>query len=310
MRGSDPTRVDPPRRSGSLDLIADGVADPRNEVALRVAAATFAVRCRLLPRVDAATAAAIRGEYDRVLVVERSEGARSLFAERLPPARVALIVGNERGGVGPPLRRVADTVLAIPTRASGVRSLNVAAAASVALSQVLMSAECEHVRPRPGRRPGVVLVDPIDPAQLGSSLRTAWALGWERVELLDGHQLWYTPDRTIFALGRGAARRHRNPIKVVPFDRCRVPAAVTVVTHGAAGALLRADPGLAGASLVAIPDERESAALATIAAWERAGSLVRWVSLNTPVIPAASDYRVVTAIVLAEIARRIGWRGE
>jgi hypothetical protein len=154
-----------------------------------------------------------------------------------------------------------------------------------------------------------VLLNPPDPAQLGSTLRTAWSLGWDRVSRADGNHVWYARDRATFALSRGAARRHRNPIRVVPFDAVRPPAAITVVTLGGPGPALRHDPCLAEAATIVVPDERDPAAHETAAALASTGSTVRWATLGVPVVSAPYDYRVVTAVALAEIARRIGWQG-
>ena len=100
----------------AIDLIADGIADPRNVPALLAAADLLGCRCLFRDRhdlrgqlagtpyaerlVEAPPLDAFREHYDLILAVENHENARSLFEYRPPKGRrLAMVVGNERKGL-------------------------------------------------------------------------------------------------------------------------------------------------------------------------------------------------------------------
>src|SRR5262245_48586315 len=97
----------------------------------------FQTRC-FFPGPRSDWLAAVRREYDLVLALDTGPGADNLFTYRPPQGkRIALLVGNERRGLSRAARGAADELLQIPMRQEGVRSLNVASAAAVALSQLV-----------------------------------------------------------------------------------------------------------------------------------------------------------------------------
>jgi tRNA G18 (ribose-2'-O)-methylase SpoU len=222
----------PPR----IDLIADGIADPRNVPALL--ALTDVLHCSCLFRdrhdlrgqlagtphaermVPAPPLDEFRAHYDLVLAVENHANARSIYAYRPPQGkRIAMAVGNERKGLDRKLSRMADVMLEIPMRPRPGISLNVAGAAAAALYQLLHAGEPKrHKRTRVGERPELIFWEPHDPADLGSSLRAAYALGWDGARVVDRHRAWFDADRATRAQGRGAARRHKTAIHVRPLD--------------------------------------------------------------------------------------------
>ncbi|MDQ2805494.1 MAG: hypothetical protein M3Z04_01025, partial [Chloroflexota bacterium] len=149
----------------------------------------------------------------------------------------------------------------------------------------------------------VVLLAPRDPATLGSALRAAWALGWASVGLFDPAAVWWTRDRATFAAGRGAARRHKTPLRVQPCDPASGPRYdhAVVITHAGSGPPLwstRLPPG----TVVLLPDE--SGPPLDPALYAHIAHRVQPLALALPVPDAAYDYRLVATLVLAELARR------
>jgi hypothetical protein len=295
----------------SIDLFAAGVADARNMPALRAAATWFGGRCFFLdPRgrgpADGPALADIRRRYDLVLALETGAGARNLFTYRLPAARhVALLVGNERRGLAPAALALADGRLAIPMRGHGVQSLNVAGAAAVALAQLT----CHPARGRIARarapHPALILAHSADSAELGSALRAAWTLGWNRVGLIDSHAAWFTRDRATYVQGRGAARRHKNPLSVYPCRPADDPVydhGIVVMLRGPGPSLWRTRLPLGRSTAVFLPDESGGEPPVP---YQQMARTVQHVSLD---LPGAGDYhyRLVAAVVLAELARRLG----
>ncbi|HMA32984.1 MAG TPA: TrmH family RNA methyltransferase [Chloroflexia bacterium] len=289
----------------SVDLFAGGVADRRNIPALEACAALFGATLCLEQR-------GIPSGYDLVLALETGPGARNLFTYRVPPAsRIAVLVGNERHGLSPATRARATALVAIPMRRRGVQSLNVASAAAIALSQFGTAA----LRGRPpaaqGHRPALVFLHPADPAEFGSTLRTTWTLGWDRAGLVDRRQVWFTRDRAIYVQGRGAARRHKNPLRVYPCDPA--PAhplyhhGIVITAAGPAPSLWQTRLSLGPSTALFFPDETPGAIPATAVPYHQLARQVQHVSLALPAGLASYHYRLVTAIALAEIARRLGW---
>lgn len=281
-----------------------GIADPHNQAALATLAAAF--NACYQPLASAAAIPALRAEYSTILALDTGPGAGDLYRYRLPPAgRVALLLGNERRGLGHTARCAADALLAIPMREGGALSLNVAGAAAIGLSQ--LAAGAGRVGGGAGGRPAVLFAAPTDPAQLGSSLRAAWALGWPRVWVADSQASWWPRDRATFAAGRGAARRHKIPLQVLPYAPPAQPAydlAVVITREGPGPSLWATRFPLGSRTLVVLPDER-----APPAAWPALAPAARRVQRLTLALPARAapyDYRLLTTLVLGELARRAG----
>src|SRR5262249_49868676 len=162
-----------------------------------------------------------------------------------------------------------------------------------------------HRRTHGLARPALLFWRPRDAADLGSSLRAAYALGWDAAWVVDSHRVWFGADRATLAQGRGAARRHKNAIRVRPLD----PAAPAEV-H---------DVGiLAGCGGPGTPvwqmrlPERASCVLVFADAPvvpESLPTLAReWqvVSVGHGGTPADAPLRILSAVTLAEAARRVG----
>ena len=68
-----------------------------------------------------------------IIALENTSGAESLFQFRPPDGPCAVVVGNERKGISRHWLRRADRVVQIPAASWQINTLNVAAAAAVAL---------------------------------------------------------------------------------------------------------------------------------------------------------------------------------
>jgi hypothetical protein len=168
-----------------------------------------------LPKVDE-----LLTQFDHVVACEAAKRSQSVYECATPRGRLAVIVGNELRGVSKRLLKKADQVVSVPMLGRGITSVNVAAAAAIALyalerdlgrKRLRASALCQ-------RDVDVLISGPSDPSELGSLLRSAWAFGWRRVFLEDRHAVWFTSDRATVLAGRAAARRETNPLAVVPWQ--------------------------------------------------------------------------------------------
>jgi 23S rRNA (guanosine2251-2'-O)-methyltransferase len=150
-----------PRRGTPFLLVVAGVTDPQNLGALLRSAACAGVTgvvlakhraAHLSPSVVKVAAGAVEhlsfcvvggipaalAELTRAGVFTiglAADGDRSLYDLTLGDAPVALVVGGEERGLAPLVRRRCDEVVAIP-QPSGVASLNVAAAGTIACFEV------------------------------------------------------------------------------------------------------------------------------------------------------------------------------
>jgi tRNA G18 (ribose-2'-O)-methylase SpoU len=306
-----------------IDLIADGVSDPRNVPALLALADVLGCRCLFRDRhdlrsqlagspeaarfVDAPPLEEFKDHYDLLLAVENHESARSIYEYRPPQGkRLAMVVGNERKGLDRKVSRLADVMLEIPMRPRPGISLNVAGAASAALYQLLYSgAPKRHKRTHGQKRPALIFWEPHDAADLGSSLRAAYALGWDAAWVVDQHKVWFDADRATRSQGRGAARRHKNAIRVRPLDPnepaerfdlalvaggggSATPIWQMHLPHGERCVLVFADAPLAEGALGKIADE-----VVAIGVDEKGP------------LPTAAPLRILSAITLTEAARMV-----
>lgn len=265
-------------------LAGDGVEAPANVAALRDAAALCGARWA--PLDDALLAAA-----DPLLVLENAPDATPLHGLRLPPGPCpVLVVGHERRGVSRELLRRADRVIAIPVASRAVNTLNVAAAAAVALHALTGRGSDRPVQRRPdpaARRPRLLLVNDQPGAdggaELGSALRSAAAFGWTEACVDD--PAWFEGDRAERASGRAAARQAKSPLRVLP----GVPR----------GQLLRVSPSGDGPGLHRLDLARPELVLVL-------GGPGGDASLGLE--PGPARLRLVASIALAEVARQVGVR--
>lgn len=306
-------------------LVGDGIENPGNASALCDAAAMFAGSCQfrthrtgtrgqpsplLLPDHLPTLTLDTLSRFSPLVALDNVPGAGDVYGFRPPDGPApALIAGNERRGISREALGMAHRTVQIPLAAGRLNTLNVAAAAAVALYYLSRGGGAGlHISAHPHtRRPEVLLAAPTDHIETGSTVRSAAALGWQRVLLEDRHRAWFGRDRATTAESRAAARRHRNPIHVVPVPREGKLAFrnVTLVTTRPGGlplhrAMLAGGPG----QVLVVPDE--GGVDGEYERWERLGATPRLVSLTLPGGGFPYRYRLVATIVLAEAARQAG----
>lgn len=294
-------------------LVLDGIENPGNAEALREVAAMLGWSCVLHDRaglggaLPTVTLDGLAG-FSPLVAVENAPGADDVYGFRLPPGpRPALVVGNERRGISREVLDRAQRTVQIPMASRQLNTINVAAAAAVTLYYLSRGGGGKlHTRADPERhRPELLMIGPMDEIELGSAIRSAAAFGWSRLYLEDRRGVWFETDRVTRSLGRGAARRGRNAIRVIPTAPDRAFAfdeAVVVTAGNGAEPLHRVDLARGPDQLVVVADE----GAVDIAAEDlgRLASRVRVVGLDLP--SAGHRLRLVASIALAEVARQVG----
>jgi tRNA G18 (ribose-2'-O)-methylase SpoU len=302
-----------------LTLIADHVENPANTRTLCHAAAMFNAACALYgaacPDETPAVPSIVREElaaYRPLVACDNSPGAAELYGYRLPAgSRPAIVVGNERRGVSPEVRRLTTAVVEIPMVSRRVNTLNVAAAGAVVLYYLSRppGSRLQRRASPDRRRPELLLLGAADHVELGSAIRSAGALGWRSLFVEDRAGVWFGASHAVQTEGRAAARRAKNPIKLVPAAATQRYGfeEVVVITTGTHGTPLH-HAHLAGGDrqLVVIPDE--SSVNGELEDWERLGRHVRLVRLDLPTTAFVYHYRLLATITLAEVARQVGQR--
>lgn len=312
---TDTVHVADTERAGESLLVGNNIENPGNALALAAAADMFGWECSFLaddrhPAAALAAAAArtvsareLAESGATIVALENARGAESLWTFQPPKERCVLIVGNERRGIAGDVLRLADRIVEIPNVSAPLNCLNVAAAAAIAV---------HHLARRRGRgrpltpRPAVLLAAPTDAIETGSVVRSAACLGWSHVFIDDRHRIWFETDRVTRSLGRGAARRGRNPIRVLPaphrlFDEVCV---VGAGDHGEPLAGVDLAPGVD--RLVVLPDGEVDDTIGD-GRWARLGRSVRHLRLDLR--PGArAPFRLVGSIALAALARRCALR--
>ena len=319
---------------GTITLVGDSIENPWNARTMIDAAAMFGGACRFRDhgRLAVAWQEAVGREagftpithdelardYSPIVACDNAEGAASVYGFRLPAgARPAVVVGNERRGITRDIQCLAQCAVEIPLVSRTLNTLNVAAAAAVALYYLWRGgggAQPVTIHPE-RRRPELLLLGAADHVELGSTIRSAGAFGWQRLFVDDRHRVWFGSDRGARAEGRAAARRARNPIQVIPApaDRQYLFADVAILTARARDRepretvpLHRANLARGRGQLIVIPDE--SGLDVHGEDWRRLGQRVQLVRVDLPARDFAYHYRLVATIALAEVARQVGRR--
>lgn len=277
-------------------LVGDHIENAGNADCLRSAAAMFDWSCGFIGADGLGVDELVRCGVP-IIAIENTSDAEDIFKYRPPDGAVAIVVGNERKGISRELLRLADRVVQIPIRSTRLNCLNVAAAASIALYR--LAQQSKRIATRGGRsrdRPAIVFAGVTDAIELGSAIRSAGCFGWDTVHLADRDCVWFDTDRVTRSLGRGAARRARNPIRVLPiadepFDE------VCVIGNAAGEPLRRADLAHGGRRLVVLGDD---------GALDLARFAPRVRRIQLEASPGPHPFRLTTSIALAEIARQLG----
>jgi len=307
-------------------LVGDGIENPANALTMVHAAAMFGAACRFRDTKGLAQSSAsavppgeifsliaspeLQALHSRIIAFENLSGAREVYGFHAG-RDFAVVVGNERRGLSHEFASLARDRVQVPMLSRRINCLNVAAASAVALYYLCAQAVGPMaVRKDPrSRRPELLLLGAGDQIELGSTIRSAAAFGWERAFIEDRHQVWFGCDRAIRSEGRAAARRGRNDILLVP---CPEHAAhgyprVTVITCRGLGAPLhRANLAGGPRQLVVIPDESRIDPSAED--WSRLGAKVEFAHLRLPVVEFTYHYRLAATVALAEISRQVGRR--
>jgi hypothetical protein len=304
----------------SVTLIGDGIENPSNALTMLHAAGMFGAACRFrdtkgLIGSNDKTFEAIEGSqakalHPRRIAFDNLPGAVDVYGFSAGPD-FAVMVGNERRGLSHEFATLATDAVHVPMQSRRINCLNVAAASAVALYYLCgtrVGPMAERREPS-GRRPELLLLGAGDQIELGSSIRSVAAFGWERAFIEDRDQVWFGCDRGVRSEGRAAARRGRNEILLIP---CRTGAKyayprVMVITRRAVGEPLhRAKLSGGPTQLVVIPDE--SRVDLASEDWSRLGKEVEFAHLELPAGEFTYHFRLIATIALAEMSRQVGRR--
>lgn len=320
----------------AITLVGDGIENPANAQTMIDAAGMFGSRCLFRDRRNLAarwqedgpvaehegrkmflTYDDLSRGYSPIVACDNLEGAADVYSFRLPAGpQPAVVMGNERRGIGQDIQSLAASRVQIPMFARGggkVNCLNVAAASAVALYYLQRGGGSKlQVRAHPSRRrPELMLVAGRSHVEVGSTIRSAGAFGWERILLEDRVGVWFGANRGVKAEGRSAARRHRNPIRLIPTGNdsryaFREVYVVTTSNIVASIPLHRANLARGPQQLIVIPDE----SFIDVAGedWYRLGKEVRFVHIDVPAQEYVYHYRLPASIALAEAGRQVGQR--
>lgn len=150
-------------------LVGDGIENVGNAAALRDAAALFGWEITFHDRHDLASAWAtenlqplatitretLASSCSPIVAVENAPGADDIFGFRAPPGpRLAVVVGNERKGIGRDVLDLADRTVQIPLASRRLNTLNVArprrSCSAPSREAAAASSDCARIRTRAG----------------------------------------------------------------------------------------------------------------------------------------------------------------
>ena len=263
--------------SAAARLVGDGIENPGNALAMLHAAEMYGVTCSFNDtkklgesavfveavngRFPTVTGTEVLGLHSQVIAFDNLRGAAEVYgfpAEKAP----AVLVGNERRGLSHEFRQLATDAVQVPMVSRHINTLNVAAASAVALHYLCNSrvGPMAKVRDPDSRRPELLLLGAGDHIELGSAVRSAAAFGWRRTLVEDREQVWFGSDRITRSESRAAARRGRNPIRLVPgapgADHA-FPEVMVINMSGKGVPLHRANLARGSQQLIVIPDESQ-----------------------------------------------------
>lgn len=316
-----------PANSNSVDLIGDGIENPWNAKTMIDAAKMFGSSCYFRDRknlaqsvrdtissdmqIEIVSSDKIVQTYSPVVALENLDNAADIYGFKLPSgARTALIAGNEKFGIAHEIQQISTHFIQIPMPGARLNTLNVAAATGVALYYLCsgFGGKLQVVSHPEKRRPEILFMGTGDHIELGSAIRSAGAFGWNRLFLEDREKIWFGCDRVTRSEGRGAARRGRNSIHLVPVSgESRYAFREVMVLSSSQGIpLTKANLTKGPQQLVVIPDE--SHVDLTQEDWARLGANVQFVQIDVPSREYVYHYRLFASIAIAEVARQVGQR--
>jgi tRNA(Leu) C34 or U34 (ribose-2'-O)-methylase TrmL len=274
----------------TLAVFADGVENPANLDRIEDAAHL----------IGATRAQTISG---RLIAIENSRGARSVYGRNPLNEAATIAVGNERRGLSRRILDRADETLVIPTLSRTISTLNVAAAAAVAGWYVVRGSAAQALAARPEHRRPALLIVGDDHVEVGSTLRSAAAFGFHDVLLEDRDAGWFEGTAAARREARAAARRHKNPLRIHRADLRRAvhfEEILLVSPFGTAPPLHREPLNRGQRQLVVIGATLDE--VSNVAA-----DRLRVATLGLVPMEHA-PLRLVASIGLAEIARQVGRR--
>lgn len=309
----------------AIALVGDGIENPANVRLLQSVAQLFEADCmlRLASEARAMQAEGYPLLHPTTALIERPDGLVARYPTRIAfdnlpgavdvyghraGAHFAVMVGNERRGLTPSFTAAATEAVQIPMHSVRITSLNVAAAAAVAL-YILVRAPLRPMqiqRNHNARRPGLLLTGVREHFELGSAVRSAAAFGWNQVFVEDTEKVWFGVDRARHAEGRAAARRVRNDIRLLPCSSdTNYPAEeAVIVTPDQGTALHRVDLARGERVMLVLPALNNATVMQQD--WGRLARKITFASLQLPAATAQAPFRLYATIALAECARQIG----
>jgi hypothetical protein len=313
-------------RRTPITLVGDGIENPGNAQAMIHAAEMFGGECRFRDRSGrlhswqetAPDAEAVRlvspgglaDDYCPLVALDNLNGAADVYSFDLGRTpRPALVAGNERMGISPEVQSLAHQRVQIPMVSRRMNCLNVAAASAVALYYLTRGHPAKlQVRSHPDkRRPEVLMIGATEHVELGSAIRSAGAFGWGQLLIEDRAGVWFGCDRATCTEGRAAARRHRNPIHLLPAQpdrRYPFEEACVITTRQVGTPIHQTSLARGPAQVIAIPDESQIDLEGED--WSRLAKSFRFVHLDLPCVDFRYHYRLIATIALAEVARQVG----
>ncbi len=313
------------RQKNKVELVGDGLENPFNALAMLDAAKMFDTTCVFRDRMNLTSAweAEMGGEqllsyidqesletmYSPLLALDNLKNAQPIYGFQLPSeSRAALVAGNERLGISSKISTTANHALLIPMVSKKVNCINVAAACAVSLYYLSFGLKGRmQIRKDPQkRRPELLFVGGKDHVELGSAIRSATAFGWTRLFLEDRHHAWFGADRLQTSESRGAARRSKNSIRVVPTtsdNKYFFREAVVVTCAERGDPLHQIDLARGEHQAIIVCDESDGF---TDESWSRVAESVKYARIHTPGAQYGYHFRHFASIVLAEVARQVG----
>lgn len=259
-----------------------------------------------------ASAELVASSYSPVLALDNVEHTADLFAFKLAAAsKPALIVGNERFGISHDMVSTAEHILHLPMTKPRLDTVNVSAAAAVALYYLTagIGARMPMRADPPRLRPEVLLIGGADYFELGCSIRAAATFGWERLFIEDRESVWFGQGRVAKASELSSdARSARDSIRTVPVKRPSKLAfnKATIVTRQLGIPLHLGSLAEGPKNLIVIPDESNVDILTED--WSKYGNDIEFVKIEVPQEKYIYHYRLFSTIALAEISRQVGQR--
>lgn len=250
----------------------------------------------------------IQDAVKTLLCFDTGSRAQSIYGmKKAKLDQLALVVGNERKGIGRELLHAATKLVQVPMVSRRVNSLNVAAAAAVALYYLSKGSAPVYSRSDPEKhRPDLMILAGDDHIELGSSLRSAAAFGWRQVLLEDPKKIWFDTERARQLESRAAARRSKNKIRIIPSTSTQQHYydEVVLIRRGPGSpSLARADLARGARQLMILADE-STVDLDTLEL-QRFAKTVKQAHIGFPK-EQGYHFRFGATIALAETARQVG----